>query len=288
MEICPQTIGLGDEYAEYVSQRIRDIAADVGAPVNSDPACRPNIEVVFTTTPQELIDNIRKTDPLYLGFHQTQGELDALAKVVHPIQAWYTTMSVASTDTPSTTHAPKVITNTGNVLDPAMALDVGMECPPGPPVGVGELGGGGIAIKHAQFKGGVVVSAGGVHELEFPCYNLPGASLSRAKDDLGTDFFNILVVAEPAKLQDYEVGALADYITMLVLSQPTSLDVCQELPSISNLLAPGCNAVPGRITDGDLAYLDALYSLPGGNLLSTQRDYLRMEMYKALVTDKGG
>src|SRR5690242_21863644 len=38
--ICPLTIGLGETYAKYVSQRIRDIAATVGAPVNSDPGCR--------------------------------------------------------------------------------------------------------------------------------------------------------------------------------------------------------------------------------------------------------
>ena len=92
-KICPQTIGLSDKYAKYVTQRIRDIAAAAGGALNPDLACKPNIEVVFTTTPQGLLDNVRKSDPILLGFHHTSREAYELAKVTHPIQAWYTTVS---------------------------------------------------------------------------------------------------------------------------------------------------------------------------------------------------
>jgi hypothetical protein len=98
----------------------------------------------------------------------------------------------------------------------------------------------------------------------------------------------VLIVAEPAKLFDYEVGSLADYVTMLALSQPASLDSCQELPSISNLLAKGCASAPSKITDGDLAYLKGLYRVPGGSSLTGQRDEMQYQMKKILVTDKGG
>jgi hypothetical protein len=84
------------------------------------------------------------------------------------------------------------------------------------------------------------------------------------------------------------VGSLADYIAVMVLSQAASLDSCQELPSISNLLARGCASVTSRITDGDLAYLHALYKLFPGQAISVQRDEMRYEMKKTLVTDKGG
>jgi hypothetical protein len=93
-------------------------------------------------------------------------------------------------------------------------------------------------------------------------------------------------VAEPAKLLDYEVGSLADYITMLALSQPDSLDSCQELPSISNMLAKGCASASSKITDGDLAYLRGLYNMPSGYSLSAQHDEIIYEMKKTLVTDK--
>ena len=255
LKICPLTVGLGDKYAQYVNQRIRQVAAAVGAPVDPDPACRPNVEVVFTTTPQALMNNIRKTDPVYLGFYYLNSEADALAKVTHPVQAWYTTLSQ-----PYYEHR--------QLKYSSYAIDVG-KCPVG----------GGIAIKTDNS-----------HEFSLPCFTGAGlkTSGSRAEDGAVSSFFNVLIVAEPAKLYDFEIGSVADYITMLALSQPTSLDVCPELPSISNMLATDCASTTVHITDGDLAYLRTLYKLPGGNPLSVQRDYLRAEMYQTLVTDKGG
>ena len=92
--IRPLTIGLGDKYATFVTQRIREIALAVGAPVSADPNCKTNIEVVFTTKPQEFMDNVRKSGPAFLGYYATYSQADELAKVTNPIQAWYTTESL--------------------------------------------------------------------------------------------------------------------------------------------------------------------------------------------------
>ncbi len=66
--VCPITVGLKPDFASFVSQRVRDVAAQVGAPVNADAACKPNIEIVFTTAPQALADTIRKKHDAYLGY----------------------------------------------------------------------------------------------------------------------------------------------------------------------------------------------------------------------------
>ena len=252
LKVCPLTIGLGDKYAAYVTRRIRDVAVAVGAPVDPDPACQPNIEVVFTTTPQSLIDSVRKSDPAYLGFHYTEQEADDLAKVAHPIQAWYTNISLSMYE-----HRPPGYGG--------QTLDMG-RCGP---------------TNSVSFR------IGG-HKVSLNCLTEAGGGPSRARDGMNGGFLNILIVAEPARLFDYEVGSLADYITMLALSQPASLDNCQELPSISNMLAPSCTSVSSRITDGDLAYLQALYRLLDGQGLTFQRDEMLFEMKKTLVTDKGG
>jgi hypothetical protein len=139
----------------------------------------------------------------------------------------------------------------------------------------------------AQTATGDMATAG-VYQLSLPCAMIVHASGSRVNNGLSSGFFNALIVAEPAKLLDYEVGSLADYIAMLALSQPASLDSCLELPSISNMLAPGCASVSNRITDGDLAYLRALYKMPDGTSLTVQRDEIMFRMKKTLVTDKGG
>ncbi len=255
-KLCPVTVGLGDKYAKYVSQRIRDVASSVGARVNSDPGCRPNIEVVFTTTPQGLMDRVRQTQPLLLGCHSNLHKADELARVTHPIQAWYTTVS--------------------QDMGGSKQIDVG-RC--------GINGGTKLNVTtDAATETGGAATVGG-SQLVLPCAFVVHVSGSRAKDGLSSGFFNVLIVAEPGKLLDHEVGALADYIAMLALSQPASLDSCQELPSISNMLAPGCASISNRITDGDLAFLHAFYKLPEGNFLAAQRNYVRYEMKNILVND---
>jgi hypothetical protein len=54
---------------------------------------------------------------------------------------------------------------------------------------------------------------------------------------------------------------LSDYVAMVVLSQPRSLDSCQPLPSVTDLFASGCSgrAAPDGLTPADAAYLTALY-----------------------------
>lgn len=91
--VCPATMGLGPKYAAFVSRRVREVAAQAKAPVNADAKCRPNVTIVFTTQPQKLMDNIRRTSPMFLGYYDTSAQADALAQVKRPIQAWYVTQS---------------------------------------------------------------------------------------------------------------------------------------------------------------------------------------------------
>lgn len=123
----------------------------------------------------------------------------------------------------------------------------------------------------------------------FPCaIRTRSIGGTRLNNSVNSGFFNVLIVAEPAKLNDYELGSLVDYIAMMALSQAASLDSCQELPSISNMLAKECASITSRITDGDVAYLRALYRIEPGNVMSVQRDEMLYQMKKTLVTDKGG
>ncbi|HEX4270342.1 MAG TPA: hypothetical protein VHZ32_03115 [Rhizomicrobium sp.] len=254
-KVCPLTIGLGDKYARYITQRIRDVAAAVGAPVDQDPGCRPNIEVVFTTAPQTLMTNIRNQKPIFLGFFHNGRQADDLANVAHSIQGWYTTVS--------------------QDIDGNRQIDTGT-CGVGTSIGLQQPVGGGEGM-----TAGTTTST-----LTLPCAVVVHSSGFRASDGLDSGLYNVLIVAEPAKLLDFEVGSLADYVTLLALSQPASLDNCQELPSITNMLAKDCASVPNRITDGDLAFLQALYKIPNGEKLATQRGHIEYEMKKILVTDK--
>lgn len=247
--ICPQVMGVAYKYATYIDKRLREVAASVGAPVDADPACKANVEVVFTTQPQALLDNVRKNGEVYLGYHDTAAQGEKLATVTHPIQAWYTTA------TDDLRGRPQIDSGKGGGL----VLDT-------------------LPI---QVPGGGLQSPQGVLQLNMPGATTREVTGNRLGNGLSSEFANVLIVAEPAKLLDYEIGTLADYIAMMALSQPASLDACQEMASISNLLASGCANV-AHITEGDVAYLRGLYGMSAAATLAVQRDEVRYKMSKDL------
>src|SRR3954470_21682465 len=57
--ICLLTVGQQPAVTKFVTDRVKEVAVMVGAPVNASPTCAPNIEIVFTTLAQPLLDNVR-------------------------------------------------------------------------------------------------------------------------------------------------------------------------------------------------------------------------------------
>jgi hypothetical protein len=88
--ICPVTRGLADAMNAFVTARILAVAEVVGAPHQTSPNCKANVEILFTLEPQQLLDELVKKNSQLLGFHYPQQE-KRLATVNHPIQGWYGT-----------------------------------------------------------------------------------------------------------------------------------------------------------------------------------------------------
>jgi len=242
--VCPATIGLAPRFAAYVTQRVRDVARQAGAPVNGKSGCKPNIHIVFTTAPQALIDNIKKKQPEFLGYFDNQRQLDKLAAVSRPIQAWYTT---ATRDL------------RGNVqVDGAKTAGPGMDitypCLP-PQEGICTLH---LSNAHAGSVTG-----------------------SRLGDGMRATLYKVVIAADPTKLLDHEIGSLADYIALLSLTQLSSPDDCQPLASIVNLLAKDCAPVKA-LTDNDRAYLKGLYRMGADRIVGVQRAQIAYDMQQNL------
>jgi len=89
--ICPAMVGQTPNVSAFVTEHVAAVAAAVGAPVNSNKGCTANIEIVFTTAPQPLLDNVRQNQADYIGYASSNSVLKTLATVTHPIQAWYAT-----------------------------------------------------------------------------------------------------------------------------------------------------------------------------------------------------
>jgi len=239
--ICPVVVGQNPHFTAFIMQRVKYVALAAGAPVITDASCKPNIEIVFTTTPQALLDNVRKNDPVYLGYATTIAQQVALAAVTRPIQAWYTTETID--------------------LNGARSLDNGRS--------LGE----GIEI-FRKSQNPIFVS------------KVTRSNGNRINDGVHSGFNHILIVIDTAKLGGEKIVPLADYISMLALTQPSALDACQELPSVVNLLAQNCRDVADGLTQFDLAYLQGLYKMAADRSMILQRNEIADAMKDILVKTK--
>jgi hypothetical protein len=242
--ICPVAVGLKPAFLNFITQHLKDIAAQVGAPVNSSPSCEHNIAIVFTTAPQALADNARKKKPALLGYHENQEQLDKLATVSHPIQAWY--MTATQDAHGQTTPDSGKTTGEGLVL---------------------------------MFQDPV---SGAQYSITYPSAHAAATNDSHLGDGLRSTLFNIVIVADPTKLGDYQIGALADYIAMLALAQITLPDGCQQLPSVLNMLAAGCAQKTDALTDNDIAYLKGLYKMGPDLFAKVQKGEIAYQMQQSL------
>jgi Secretin and TonB N terminus short domain len=90
--LCPTTMGLDPAYNTFVTARLRAIADAVGAPVQSDPHCKSNVWIFFTTQPEKLMGGVLKRATQSLGvkfLHDTDRELQVSG--MHAVQGWYLT-----------------------------------------------------------------------------------------------------------------------------------------------------------------------------------------------------
>ncbi len=226
--VCPVTQGLPEDLNAEISARVREIAAAVGAPVARE-RCVPNLEIAFTGNPLGLMDLAKKRNFILVGDQNAQQGGRATG-MTHPIQSWYVTATRSY-----------ALGAAGGSFAVAGATGKGK-------VGMGSLGIDGGAAGKAVVDDPLGPTTGGQ----------PG---SRLDDTVSSEFANVLVIVDQAKIAGASTPAIADYVAVLGLSQVSDLDDCGSLPSILDLLSTGCSPArrPSSLTASDFAYLKALY-----------------------------
>ncbi|MEI9890003.1 MAG: hypothetical protein WDN45_04610 [Caulobacteraceae bacterium] len=96
---------------------------------------------------------------------------------------------------------------------------------------------------------------------------------------------NAFIVADAKALDGKDLRLLSDYLVMLALSQPRSLDGCNNLASVIDALSKvSCSSeVPDGLTPGDAAYLTALYSADMEGKKQAQETDIALRMAKILT-----
>jgi hypothetical protein len=232
--VCPVVSGLQDAADAVVARRITSVALAVGAPRPAPgKKCITNVEVVFTNSPQQLLDHIADKYHALLGFYRTS-ERKQILTFSHSIQAWY------MTGTRSLYFSPPPTCSIG-CPTPQDGMGVAAYPTATPPFNTG------LEVDSDQTAGGP------------GSFGVTGGDVNPFTHGLRSEFLHVLVIVDSKAVAKFRLAAISDYVAMLALTRLVFLDDCSGLPSIVNLFAAHCTDVPATITSADIAYLKGLY-----------------------------
>jgi hypothetical protein len=101
--VCPQVSGLKPEFNRYLSDHVLTLAREVGAPTETFAKdCTVDIQVIFTSFPQQLLDRIAIDYRPLLGFYY-ESQRSRVTTFRGPVQAWYVT-GTQSLESPTLLH----------------------------------------------------------------------------------------------------------------------------------------------------------------------------------------
>jgi hypothetical protein len=85
---------------------------------------------------------------------------------------------------------------------------------------------------------------------------------SRMTQCVSSMYSNVVIVVDGKAVDGLSSAQLADYIAMVALAHPKSIDACGSYPSILDLFAAGCGEkATASLTSSDVAFLKGLYSM---------------------------
>jgi len=218
---------------------VEEVAKGVGVRV-AGKGCAPNIEIKVSAQPQAFLDQVAATHEDMLGYWHRR-DRDTLKLVSHPIQAWYRTATIGSGGTAGSAFAV-ADTSPGSTGIPAGTFG---------PQASGET-------------------------IDDPDSRAPtGCGDSRFSGCLRSVFDHVLIMVDANGVRGAPAGLVGDYVAMLAMAQPRSLDGCNALKSVIDIYARGCagREAPDGLTRADVAYLTSLYKTdPEAKHMSQQTD----------------
>lgn len=264
--ICPAMQGIKPEDAAVMLARLKKNAAEAGVRVNNRKDCDPNIEMIFTDQPQGVMDQVKESQPDLLGYFDSTGERDRLATVKRPIQAWYrtATQDIRGHSFVDGSRTTEVAARGTTAVIPCHHTS---------------------GNRQLQFKNGVqlfqaVPGSFCVREFDYVKTNTPGFKI---QDGLRSQFDHIAIVVDTEKVAKMKADAVTDYISMVALAQLSSVESCQGLASITNMLVAGCAPGADALTVNDLGYLRGVYQSDPTLGAQAQKNEIGRRMLQAVA-----
>jgi hypothetical protein len=259
--VCPSVTGLAAAFNEAVAHRIESTAQSIGAKTattgrNCDPK-QVNIEVIFTSTPQALLDNIDTKNPWLLGSARRPND----TRISRAVQVWYTTGSraIEPQQMPKMPYARDAGASTANPTQQELLP--------------------------AEYPSSVSGKPGVIPDAPYAGATANGLAGSHLTEQLRSELLNVLVIVDTRNLHAVPLEAVTDYIALVSLTRITSLDTCNALSSILDLLSTSCSERqrPTALTQADAAFLRALYSSELDKKLNVEQGEVRDRMIAILL-----
>jgi hypothetical protein len=241
--VCPNVYGMSAASKFLIERRIREVAHEVGAPVNRADPCTPNITIIVTPEPQATLDSIAAAAPfLVVGGKKRQ------LTVTHPIQSWYTTFR----------------RDYSGLVQLDLAWEDAATAAAGAPAGVAPLStDASIGVAEAGNTSGIAGMSAGVTgslEQDIPRVRAQGGRLSTG---VSPEMAGVVVIVDSKAIMGMTLGTLGDYFALLALAPSPVTGHCQVAPSITNLMANCATDVKtNSLSVVDLALLTGLYQTP--------------------------
>jgi hypothetical protein len=222
--VCVTVQGLSSDQTVQVKARVEEVAKALNLKVQGR-GCNPNVELMFADQPQPFLDRVANTREDLLGYWHLR-DREALKTMSRPVQAWYVTATVGGASS-GTGMAFAYVDRTETSND----------------------------TRDSQINGEIIDDPS--------ARTPPGCGESRLTSCLKSVFNHVLVVVDKGAVQGADAGLLADYVSMLAMAQPQSLDGCTSLKSVLDLYSRGCTGrePPAGLTRADVAYLTSLYKI---------------------------
>lgn len=231
--VCPIVAGLPHAQGQFVFDRLQEVMTTAGAKA-AKVGCAPNLYVVFSESPGELLKAWRRRNPRMYGDANTPA-IKRFTDIPRPVRVWY------GYELNGADGAGSIAGNTSLSLAGGLSSSGGMGG-----MGMGMGGGGGIAAGNAmsmldsvpQFNNGVAshITVNQVHDLS-----------------------TVLIIVDSTRVQGLNWGQLADYVALMAL---TNVDVdadVSDAPTILSLFGTAPDSRPQGLTAWDTAFLKALY-----------------------------
>lgn len=220
--VCPLVAGFPHERGQFVFDRLTEVMMAAGARPGSR-GCRPNLVVVATERPEELLRAWHKRDVRMFAQSQPAVVQRFFEKPL-PVRLWYITALV------------------GEDGDVAVRSSGGSTTP---------------------MQGGMGGGTGSLSLLdEIPIFNSGTGGRLGSRLGLGAvhDLAAVIVIVDLSQMEGMTWNQLADYFAMAALTNidPYSSSFA-DMPSILALFSTPSESRPKGLTTWDSAYLNALY-----------------------------